>query len=70
MTKRFLMTEHKTKVTHKISDGNEFTQELELFIVFDINSQVVIGIYSSLEEAQLKIAELEENLKSSPRPRM
>lgn len=70
MKGRFLITPHNTVVTHKISDGKEITQELELFIVFDINSQVVVGIYGSLEEAQLKIAELAENLKSSPRPHM
>jgi hypothetical protein len=33
--------------------------------VFDIVSQVVIGVYGSLEEAQLKKTELEEKLKST-----
>lgn len=70
MTERFLITEYKTTVTHKINDENEFTQELESYIVFDTNSQAVVGVYGTLEEAQLKIAELKENLKSSPKPRM
>lgn len=70
MTERFLITEHKTTVTHKISDEKEFTQELEIYIVFDTNSQAVVGVYGTLEEAQLKIAELKENLQSSPKPRM
>ncbi|EAT4593616.1 hypothetical protein M8D54_004971 [Salmonella enterica] len=70
MVKRFLITQHKTTVTHKISDGEEITQELEIHIVFDTDSQIVVSIYGSLEEAQLKIEELEENLKSNPRPRM
>lgn len=66
----FLITQHKTNVTHKISDWEEITQELEIHIVFDTDSQIVVSIYGSLEEAQLKIEELEENLKSNPKPRM
>ncbi|AFQ65108.1 hypothetical protein ECP029943810_4623 [Escherichia coli P0299438.10] len=38
--------------------------------MFDIISQEIVGIYGSLEEAQLKKAELEEKLKSTLRPRM
>ncbi|HBS5566351.1 TPA: hypothetical protein MAJ91_005351, partial [Klebsiella pneumoniae] len=51
-------------------EGEEITQEIPLYIVFDIISQEIVGIYGSLEEAQLKKAELEEKLKSTLRPRM
>ncbi|MDH8436744.1 hypothetical protein, partial [Klebsiella variicola] len=51
-------------------EGEEITQEIPLYIVFDIISQEIVGIYGSLEEAQLKKAELEEKLKTTLRPRM
>lgn len=70
MTDRFLITSHSTTLTYRIGEGEEITQEIPIHIVFDIVSQVVIGVYGSLEEAQLKKAELEEKLKSTSRPRM
>ncbi|CTV25407.1 hypothetical protein [Escherichia coli] len=57
MTDRFLITPHSTTLTYRIGEGEEITQE-------------IVGIYGSLEEAQLKKAELEEKLKSTLRPRM
>ena len=59
MTDRFLITPHSTTITYRIGEGEEITQEIPLHIVFDIVSQVVIGVYGSLEEAQLKKTELE-----------
>ncbi|MBN9773366.1 hypothetical protein JJV77_08375 [Klebsiella pneumoniae] len=70
MTDRFLITPHSTTLTYRIGEGEEITQEIPLYIVFDIISQGIVGIYGSLEEAQLKKAELEEKLKSTLRPRM
>jgi hypothetical protein len=70
MTDRFLITPHSTTLTYRIWEGEEITQEIPLYIVFDIISQEIVGIYGSLEEAQLKKAELEEKLKSTLRPRM
>ncbi|HEG1799149.1 hypothetical protein OSL43_13965 [Escherichia coli] len=70
MTDRFLITPHSTTLTYRIGEGEEITQEIPLYIVFDIISQEIVEIYGSLEEAQLKKAELEEKLKSTLRPRM
>ena len=70
MTDRFLIIPHSTTLTYRIGEGEEITQEIPLYIVFDIISQKIVGIYGSLEEAQLKKAELEEKLKSTLRPRM
>ena len=69
MTDRFLITPHSTTLTYRIGEGEEITQEIPLYM-FDIISQEIVGIYGSLEEAQLKKAELEEKLKSTLRPRM
>jgi hypothetical protein len=66
----FLITPHSTTLTYRIGEGEEITQEIPLHIVFDIVSQVVIGVYGSLEEAQLKKTELEEKLKSTRKLRM
>jgi len=70
MSDRFLITPHSTTLTYRIGEGEEITQEIPLHIVFDIVSQVVIGVYGSLEEAQLKRTELEEKLKSTRKLRM
>ena len=70
MTDRFLITPHSTTFTYRIGEGEEITQEIPLYIVFDIISQEIVGIYGSLEEAQLKKAELEEKLKSTRKLRM
>ncbi|EHP6185964.1 hypothetical protein ACR6LB_002343 [Escherichia coli] len=70
MTDRFLITPHSTTLTYRVGEGEEITQEINLYIVFDIFSQQVVGVYGSLEEAQLKKTELEEKLKSTSRPRI
>lgn len=70
MTDRFLITPHSTTLTYRVGEGEEITQEINLYIVFDIFSQQVVGVYGSLEEAQLKKNELEEKLKSTSRPRI
>jgi hypothetical protein len=51
MTDRFLITPHSTTLTES---GRRKSLRNPLHIVFDIVSQVVIGVYGSLEEAQLK----------------
>lgn len=43
---------------------------MTLYMVFYIASHEVVRVYDSLEEAQLKKAELEEKLKSTLRPHM
>ena len=70
MTDRFLITPHSTTLTYRVGEGEEITQEINLYIVFDIFSQQVVGVYGSLEEAQLKKTELEEKLKSTSKPRI
>ena len=69
MTDRFLITPHSTTLTYRVGEGEEITQEINLYIVFDIFSQQGVGVYGSLEEAQLKKTELEEKLKSTSKPR-
>lgn len=70
MTDRFLITPHSTTLTYRVGEGEEITQEITLYIVFDIVPQEVVGVYGSLEKAQLKKAALEEKSKSTLRPRM
>lgn len=36
MTDRFLITPHSTTLTYRIGEGEEITQEIPLYIVFDI----------------------------------
>ncbi len=54
MTDRFLITLHSTTFTYRIGKGEEITQEISLYTVFDIVSQVVVGVYGSLEYARQK----------------
>ena len=44
MTDRFLITPHSTTLTYRIGEGEEITQEIPLYIVFDIISQEIVGI--------------------------
>jgi hypothetical protein len=68
MTDRFLITPHSTTLTYRIGEGGKSLRKSSSYRV-DIVSQVVIGVYGSLEEAQQK-TELEEKLKSTRKLRM